>query len=85
MILGPVPQDLAAELEDLKRLLASQPVIEQSKGILMGRLGVGPDTAFQMLTRWSSHTNRKRQTSPTCSSPLLPASKAPILAEPSSR
>jgi hypothetical protein len=57
---GGLPQkDLLALLEGLQRRLASQAVIEQSKGILIGHYGIDPDTAFDMLRRWSSHTNRK--------------------------
>ena len=51
--------DLVTELEGLRLRLASQPVIEQSKGILMRHYGIGPDAAFDVLRRWSSHTNRK--------------------------
>jgi hypothetical protein len=41
------------------RLARTQPVIEQSKGILKGHLGIDPDTAFDVLRRWSSHTDLK--------------------------
>jgi hypothetical protein len=51
--------DLVAELDSLQHRLATQPVIEQSKGILRGHLGIDPDTAFDVLKRWSSHTNLK--------------------------
>ena len=51
--------ELVFDLEGLEHRLATQPVIEQSKGILMGHFGIGPDTAFDMLRRWSSHTNLK--------------------------
>ncbi|MBL0748332.1 ANTAR domain-containing protein [Nocardioides sp. G10] len=34
-------------------------MIGQAEGILMERLGVGPDEAFTYLRRVSSHTNRK--------------------------
>lgn len=51
--------ELAFELDGLKHRLATQPVIEQSKGILMGQFGIGPDTAFDLLRRWSSHTHLK--------------------------
>lgn len=51
--------ELVAELEGLRTRLASQPVIEQSKGILMGHYRIGPDAAFEVLRRWSSHTNCK--------------------------
>ena len=52
-------QDLVSELEGLRIRLANQPVIEQSKGILMGYYGIGADAAFDVLRRWSSHSNRK--------------------------
>ena len=51
--------ELVFDLEGLEHRLATQPVIEQSKGILMGHFGIGPDTAFDMLRRWSSHTHLK--------------------------
>jgi hypothetical protein len=51
--------ELVSELQALEHRLATQPVIEQAKGILMGHFGIGPDTAFDVLRRWSSHTNLK--------------------------
>lgn len=51
--------DLVALLDGLEYRLATQPVIEQSKGILMGHFGIDPDAAFDVLRRWSSHTNLK--------------------------
>ena len=51
--------DLVAVVGGLEHLLATQPVIEQSKGILMGHLGIGPGAAFDVLRRWSSHINLK--------------------------
>ena len=51
--------ELVFELDGLKHRLATQPVIEQSKGILMAHFGIGPDTAFNVLRRWSSHTHLK--------------------------
>src|SRR3954454_20646698 len=50
---------LWAELHGLRQKLASLPVIEQAKGLLMGLYGVDADTAFTILQRWSSHTNTK--------------------------
>ena len=52
-------QNLATVVDGLEHRLATQPVIEQSKGILIGHLGIDPDTAFDVLRRWSSHTNLK--------------------------
>jgi ANTAR domain len=51
--------DLETELEGLRQRLTTLPVIEQSKGLLIGHYGVDADTAFAILQRWSSHTNRK--------------------------
>ena len=51
--------DLVALLDGLEHRLATQPVIEQSKGILTGYFGINPDAAFDVLRRWSSHTNLK--------------------------
>ena len=50
---------LRVENANLRAKLASLPVIEQAKGILMGRYQVSPDAAFALLRRWSSHTNLK--------------------------
>jgi hypothetical protein len=52
-------EELVAELTGLRRRLDTLPVIEQSKGILIGYFGIDADTAFNVLRRWSSHTNIK--------------------------
>ena len=48
-----------AEVTNLRAQLETLPVIEQAKGILMGRYQIGADAAFALLRRWSSHTNVK--------------------------
>ena len=48
--------ELAVHLE---RAMTSRSVIEQAKGILMGRLGCDADAAFTELARRSQHANRK--------------------------
>lgn len=63
-LLGPddpatVMSRLLVENEQLRRKLETQPVIEQAKGILMGRYGVHADAAFAMLCRWSQNSNTK--------------------------
>ena len=50
---------LVAELEGLKQALLSRDVIGQAKGILMERLRVGPDEAFDHLRVLSQNQNRK--------------------------
>jgi hypothetical protein len=50
---------LAAELAGLRRRLQTQPVIEQSKGLLMGYYGIDADTAFALLKQWSQSSNTK--------------------------
>jgi hypothetical protein len=50
---------LLTEIEGLRKRLASQPVIEQAKGILMGYYGIDDETAFQLLRRWSQESNTK--------------------------
>jgi hypothetical protein len=50
---------LEQEVEDLRRRLLTQPVIEQAKGLLIGLYGVDADTAFAVLVRWSQHSNTK--------------------------
>jgi len=47
------------EVRDLRRALASQPVIEQAKGMLMARHGCTADEAFQLLCQASMRQNRK--------------------------
>jgi GAF domain-containing protein len=44
---------------NLQRALESRGVIDQAKGILMGRQGLSADAAFDMLSRQSQTTNRK--------------------------
>jgi hypothetical protein len=50
---------LRVENTNLRAQVASLPVIEQAKGILIGRYQISPDAAFALLQRWSSHTNIK--------------------------
>lgn len=50
---------LVIENENLLRKLHTLPVIEQAKGILMGRHGIPADDAFEMLRRQSQDTNTK--------------------------
>jgi hypothetical protein len=50
---------LLADYQHLQRRLATLPVIEQAKGVLIGRFGIDADTAFALLRRWSSHSNVK--------------------------
>jgi hypothetical protein len=44
---------------DLVRLLATVPVIEQAKGLLIGHFGINSTAAYDVLVRWSSATNTK--------------------------
>ena len=50
---------LVVENENLRRKLQTLPVIEQAKGILMGRYGISAEAAFQMLRRRSQDTNTR--------------------------
>ncbi|MCU7730301.1 ANTAR domain-containing protein [Actinoplanes sp. KI2] len=50
---------LNQELDGLRRARRSRSVIEQAKGVLMGRLGCSADQAFEQLTRISQQTNTK--------------------------
>jgi hypothetical protein len=56
---GPELAELMQELDGLRRRLATQPTIEQAKGVLVGFYGIDADTAFAVLVRWSQHTNTK--------------------------
>jgi GAF domain-containing protein len=44
---------------NLQRALQSRAVIDQAKGILMGRLGISADAAFDLLSTQSQNSNRK--------------------------
>jgi hypothetical protein len=50
------------DAEDLRRLAASLPVIEQAKGVLMAYYGCDAEAAFSILRRWSSTRNVKLRT-----------------------
>jgi hypothetical protein len=56
---GAAETAVQAENTHLRAHLASMPVIEQAKGILMARYQISADVAFALLQRWSSHTNIK--------------------------
>jgi len=45
--------------DSLRAMVATMPVIEQAKGIVMGCYGVDPDIAFAVLRRASSSGNLK--------------------------
>ena len=44
---------LQHENDHLRRILGTQPVIEQAKGVLMQRFSIEAEMAFKLLTRWS--------------------------------
>jgi AmiR/NasT family two-component response regulator len=48
-----------AEFSELRGTLGRRAVIEQAKGVLMGRHGIDADMAFDMLRRHSQSTGRK--------------------------
>jgi hypothetical protein len=56
---GAAETAIQVENTHLRAQLASMPVIEQAKGILMVRYQISADVAFALLQRWSSHTNVK--------------------------
>ena len=47
------------DADSLHRLAATQPVIEQAKGMLMAYYGIDADAAFALLNRWSSERHVK--------------------------
>ena len=51
--------DCQAENAHLRRALASRPVIDQAKGILMAQHGCSAEEAFDMLSQASQRSNRK--------------------------
>lgn len=46
-------------VSNLHIALEARAVIEQAKGIVAAQLGVSPDRAFHLLSRYSQHTNRR--------------------------
>ncbi len=48
-----------AEFSELRGALGRRAVIEQAKGVLMGRHGIDADAAFELLREHSQHTGRK--------------------------
>lgn len=49
----------AALAQQMQEAMATRAVIEQAKGVIMGRRGCDPDGAFDLLVRASSRRNRK--------------------------
>jgi AmiR/NasT family two-component response regulator len=52
-------QALRREVADLREALEARKLIERAKGILMRRLDLSEDEAFQRLQRQSQNTNRR--------------------------
>ncbi|MGW4697351.1 ANTAR domain-containing protein, partial [Kitasatospora cineracea] len=50
---------LRTELEGLRTAMRTRAVIEQAKGVLVGRLGCTPEEAFEQLVSRSQAENRK--------------------------
>src|SRR3954454_8594240 len=50
---------LRAELAGMRRAMRNRAVIEQAKGVLVERLGIAPEAAFDQLVRLSQQTNIK--------------------------
>ncbi|MET1086295.1 MAG: PAS and ANTAR domain-containing protein [Arthrobacter sp.] len=48
-----------AARDAVQRATATRSVIDQARGLLMGKLGLGSDEAFELLIRLSSRTNMK--------------------------
>ena len=46
-------------VSNLHAALESRAVIEQAKGILHAELGVSPEDAFHLLSRYSQNTNQR--------------------------
>ncbi len=53
------PAGSADEVQQLRQALASRPVIDQAKGMLMAQHGCSADEAFDMLRQASNRGNRK--------------------------
>ena len=50
---------LMSEIKELHNALESRPLIEQAKGILMGRYRVDAAGAYEIIRRWSMDSNIK--------------------------
>lgn len=50
---------LQGQVEDLRRVLAGRPVIEQAKGAVMLRFRIDADAAFAVLSQLSQDSNTK--------------------------
>lgn len=48
---------LRAEVDALRRALASRAAIQRAVGILMMRYGIDQVRAFEVLSHWSTHSN----------------------------
>ncbi len=57
--LSSVVHRLRSELDGLRKAMRNRAVIEQAKGVLAARLGVGPEQAFDQLLDLSQRTNTK--------------------------
>jgi serine phosphatase RsbU (regulator of sigma subunit) len=57
--LAAVVAKLRAELAGVRTAMRNRAVIEQAKGVLVERLGIGPDEGFDHLVRLSQRTNIK--------------------------
>ncbi|HWH34012.1 MAG TPA: GAF and ANTAR domain-containing protein, partial [Acidimicrobiales bacterium] len=51
--------DAARAAEGMREAMRSRSVIEQAKGIIIGRTGCSPERAFELLVQQSQHENRK--------------------------
>jgi AmiR/NasT family two-component response regulator len=54
-----VVESLTQQIEQLEIAVDHRTTIGQAQGILMARLSIDADTAFEYLERVSSHANRK--------------------------
>ncbi|MEU5401365.1 ANTAR domain-containing protein [Streptomyces sp. NPDC005963] len=52
-------EELRDELAGLRKALASHPVIDMARGIVMATMSCTPDDAWQILVRVSQHSNTK--------------------------
>jgi len=55
----PERQKAVEKYENLEKAMETRAVIEQAKGIMMGRYNCSPSTAFRILRKISNETNVK--------------------------
>lgn len=54
-----IDQELRVEVAQLRRAMQTRPTIDQAIGVLIGRFGLSPEAAWNVLVKTSQNTNTK--------------------------